>query len=49
MIHFNEDAIFDFDWRPPFPSNCKIMSSGVYVMRISSGKHEDAMPFLFAL
>ena len=45
-IHFNEDAIFDFDWETSFSFELpKSMPSGVYVMRISSGKHEDAMPF----
>ena len=45
-IHFHEDDIYDFGWETDFsfkiPSS---MPSGVYVMRISSNGHEDAMPF----
>ena len=45
-IHFNEDAIFDFDWETSFSFKLpQSIPSGIYVMRISSGKHEDAMPF----
>ncbi len=45
-IHFHEDDVVDFEWDTTFewmvPEN---MPSGVYVMRISDGVHEDAMPF----
>ena len=45
-IHFHEDDIYDFQWETDFtfrvPGN---FPSGVYVMRISCGKHRDAMPF----
>ena len=45
-IHFHEDDIYDFGWDTDFtftvPSN---MPSGVYVMRLSCGDHEDAIPF----
>ena len=45
-IHFNEDAIYDFGWETSFSLKMpQSMSSGIYVMRISSGEHEDAMPF----
>jgi len=45
-IHFHEDDIYDFGWETDF--SLKItssMPSGIYVMRISSDDHEDAMPF----
>ena len=45
-IHFHEDDIYDFGWETDF--SLKIpptMPSGIYVMRISSDGHEDAMPF----
>ena len=45
-IHFHEDDIYDFGWETDFsfiiPAT---MPSGIYVMRISSDGHEDAMPF----
>jgi N,N-dimethylformamidase len=45
-IHFHEDDVVDFEWDTTFawsvPEN---MPSGVYVMRISDGVHQDAMPF----
>lgn len=45
-IHFHDDDIYDFEWETDFtftiPPN---FSSGVYVMRIQSGEHEDAIPF----
>ncbi|ADE38841.1 N,N-dimethylformamidase beta subunit family domain-containing protein [Candidatus Puniceispirillum marinum] len=45
-IHFHDDDIYDFDWETSFsfsiPDN---MPSGIYVMRITCGDHEDAMPF----
>lgn len=45
-IHFHDDDIYDFEWETDFsftvPPN---FQSGVYVMRIKSGEHEDAMPF----
>lgn len=45
-IHFHEDDVVDFEWDTTFewsvPEN---MPSGVYVMRISDGVYEDAMPF----
>ena len=45
-MHFNEDAIYDFGWETSFSLELpQSMPSGIYVMRISSGKHEDAMPF----
>ena len=45
-IHFNEDAVYDFGWDTSFSLELpQSMPSGIYVMRISSGEHEDAMPF----
>lgn len=45
-IHFHETDIYDFEWDTTFsfsiPDN---LPSGVYVMRMKSGIHEDAMPF----
>ena len=45
-IHFHDDDLVDAGWQTNFtytlPSD---MPSGVYVMRISDGEHEDAMPF----
>lgn len=45
-IHFHDDDIYDFEWETDFtftiPSE---LASGVYVMRIQSGEHEDAIPF----
>lgn len=45
-IHFNEDAIYDFGWDTSFSFELpQFMPSGIYVMRISSDEHDDAMPF----
>lgn len=45
-IHFHEDDVVDFEWDTTFAwSIPDSMPSGVYVMRISDGVHEDAMPF----
>ena len=45
-IHFHEDDIYDFGWETDFTFTVPDdMPSGVYVMRIKSGNHEDAMPF----
>jgi N,N-dimethylformamidase len=45
-IHFHEDDIYDFGWKTDFSFKIpSTMPSGVYVMRISSNGHEDAMPF----
>jgi N,N-dimethylformamidase len=45
-IHFHEDDIYDFDWETDFSFKIPIaMPSGIYVMRISSDRYEDAMPF----
>lgn len=45
-IHFHDDDIVNAGWQTTFcytiPDG---MPSGVYVMRISDGEHEDAMPF----
>lgn len=45
-IHFHEDDIVAFDWETSFrftvPNG---MPSGIYVMRISAGDEEDAIPF----
>ena len=45
-IHFHEDDIYDFEWQDDFSfTPPKGFPSGVYVMRIQCGEHEDAMPF----
>jgi len=45
-IHFHEDDIYDFGWETDFSFKIPTtMSSGIYVMRISTDGHEDAMPF----
>ena len=45
-IHFHEDDIYDFEWDTDFSFTVPPeLASGVYVMRIQSGEHEDAMPF----
>lgn len=45
-IHFHDDDIYDFDWDTSFSFTIPDdMPSGIYVMRISCGRHEDAMPF----
>lgn len=45
-IHFHEDDIYDFVWQTDFsytiPDN---LPSGVYAVRLRSGRHEDAVPF----
>ena len=45
-IHFHDDDIYDFDWETSFSFTISDdMPSGIYVMRITCGDHEDAMPF----
>lgn len=45
-IHFHEDDIYDFEWDTDFTFTIpEKLPSGIYVMRIKSGDHEDAMPF----
>jgi len=45
-IHFHDDDIYDFGWDTDFTFTIPPgMPSGVYIMRIQSGEHEDAMPF----
>ncbi len=45
-IHFHEDDIVAFDWQTDFSFTVPAdMQSGIYVMRISAGEYEDAMPF----
>ena len=45
-IHFHDDDIYDFDWETSFSFTIpNDMLSGIYVMRITCGDHEDAMPF----
>ena len=45
-IHFHDDDIYDFNWDSSFSFTIpKDMASGLYVMRIKAGDHEDAMPF----
>jgi N,N-dimethylformamidase len=45
-IHFHRDDIYDFGWESDLewvvPDS---FASGVYVLRISQGEHEDAIPF----
>lgn len=45
-IHFHDDDIYDFEWDTDFtftlPEN---MPSGAYVMRLTCGDHQDAIPF----
>lgn len=44
-IHFNEDDIYDFGWKDNFSWKIPNQTpSGIYVMRIESNGHEDAMP-----
>jgi len=44
-IHFHEDDIVDFDWATDFTFRVpEDMPSGAYVMRLSCGEHEDAIP-----
>jgi len=45
-IHFHDDDIVDFNWQTDFSFTVPAgMPSGIYVMRISVGEVEDAMPF----
>lgn len=45
-IHFHDDDIVAFNWQTDFSFTVPDgMPSGVYVMRISAGDYEDAMPF----
>lgn len=45
-IHFHETDIYDFEWDTSFSFSIPDdLPSGVYVMRMKSGIHEDAMPF----
>lgn len=45
-IHFHDDDIYDFHWDTDFTFTVPDdLRSGVYVMRIGCGGHEDAMPF----
>ncbi len=45
-IHFHEDDIYDFGWETDFTFTVpNELPSGIYVMHIKSGEHEDAMPF----
>lgn len=45
-IHFHRDDIYDFGWETDFdwtvPDD---LPSGIYVVRIRKGEHEDAIPF----
>ncbi len=45
-IHFHDDDLVDVGWQTSFSFSIpEDMPSGIYVMRISDGEHEDAMPF----
>ena len=45
-IQFHDDDIYDFGWETDFTFTVpEGLPSGVYVMRIGCGGHEDAMPF----
>ena len=45
-IHFHEDDLVDARWEDDFGFDVPIdMPSGVYVMRLAQGEHEDAVPF----
>ena len=45
-IHFHNDDIYDFGWDTDFSFTVPdAMPSGVYVMRLASGPHADAIPF----
>ena len=45
-IHFHDDDLVDAQWSDTFVFKLPdTMPSGVYVMHISDGEHEDAMPF----
>ncbi|QBY02250.1 N,N-dimethylformamidase large subunit [Rhodophyticola sp. CCM32] len=45
-IHFHDDDIYDFEWKTDFTFTLPDdMPSGIYVMRLAAGGHEDAIPF----
>ena len=45
-IHFHRDDIYDFGWDTDFEWTVPDgFASGVYVVRIRQGEHEDAIPF----
>lgn len=45
-IHFHDDDLVDVDWATSFSYTLPAgIPSGVYVMRVSDGEHEDAIPF----
>ncbi|MGQ7843448.1 N,N-dimethylformamidase beta subunit family domain-containing protein [Granulosicoccus sp. 3-233] len=45
-IHFHDDDLVAFNWSSTFSFTVPDdMPSGIYVMRISDGDHDDAMPF----
>lgn len=45
-IHFHEDDIVDFEWTTTFRYTLpEGMPSGIYLMHVSDGTHQDAMPF----
>jgi len=45
-IHFHEDDVVDFEWDTTYTWQVPInMPSGVYVMHMSDGVNNDAMPF----
>jgi len=45
-IHFHEDDLVDAGWATDLEFEVPLdMPSGIYVMRIDDGEHEDAMPF----
>lgn len=45
-IHFHEDDIYDFEWDTDIVFTVpEDMPSGVYMMRLDSDEHEDAIPF----
>ncbi len=45
-IHFHRDDIYDFGWETDLEWTVPDgFASGVYVLRITQGEHEDAIPF----
>ena len=45
-IHFHRDDIYDFGWETDLEWTVpEGFTSGVYVLRITQGEHEDAIPF----
>lgn len=45
-IHFHDDDLLDLGWQTTFSWTLpEHMPSGVYLMRISDGQHEEALPF----